>query len=243
MRGMFVLKRNQIIITALVIMIAVAGYLSWADSRSETTTIGYLLTDQGEIAALIPDSGTLVGLFPEDYAGLAYAPWTITHDPAIAVSGDDYYWSGLAGLDLSEIIALPTNENYLTEAGEAIFVNQSRESSFFVQARLNREQSRSSERAILTELINNSNVEQEQRAQAADAMLEIQRRIERETAAEALIESKGFNEVYVRISDNAVDVIVSKETLTDAELAQIMDIIKRKTGVNETQIHISPMRR
>jgi len=240
---MFVLKRNQIIITALVIMIAVAGYLSWTDARNEPLTIGYLLTDQGEIAALIPDSGTLVGLFPEDYAGLNNAPWTTTHDTIIAVSGDDYDWGNLAGLDLNEIIALPTNENYLTEAGEAIFVNQSRESSFFVQARLNREQSRSSERSILTELINNNNVEQDHRAQAADRMLEIQRRIERETASEALIESKGFNEVYVRISDNAVDVIVSQETLTDAELAQIMDIIKRKTGVNETQIHISPMRR
>ncbi|MCL2215942.1 MAG: SpoIIIAH-like family protein [Defluviitaleaceae bacterium] len=240
---MFVLKRNQIIITALVIMIAVAGWLSWNDTRGYDDIIGFRLDDQGNVAALIPESGALVGLFPEDYPGLGAAPWTITHDPAIAVSGDDYYWSGLAGLDLSEIIALPTNENYLTEAGEAIFVNQSRESSFFVQARLNREQNRSLERSILTELINNNNVEQEQRARAADQMLEIQRRIERETASEALIESKGFNEVYVRISDNAVDVIVSQETLTEAELAQIMDIIKRKTGVNETQIYISPMRR
>jgi len=235
---MFVLKRNQIIITALVIMIAVAGYLSWTDTRTDNMT-GYRLTDQGEIAALIPDTSALVGLFPDDYAGLNNAPWITTHDPAIAVSGDDGGWAELVGLDLSDV--LPSDSN--TEAGEAIFVNQSRESSFFVQARLNREQSRSNERAILTDLINNNNVEQEQRAQAADVMLEIQRRIERETAAEALIESKGFSEVYVRISDNAVDVIVSKDTLEPAELAQIMDIIKRKTGMNETQIHISPMRR
>jgi len=74
-------------------------------------------------------------------------------------------------------------------------------------------------------------------------MLEIQRRIERETAAEAVIKSKGFSEVYVRISDNGVDVIVNKPELTDQDLAQIIDVIKRKTGMNETQIHISPMRR
>jgi stage III sporulation protein AH len=74
-------------------------------------------------------------------------------------------------------------------------------------------------------------------------MLEIQKRIERESAAEAMIESKGFSEVYVRIDDNSVDVVVNKEALTDAEIAQIADIIKRKTGMNETQIHISPMRR
>ena len=239
---MFVLKRNQVIITALVIMIAVAGYLSWNDSRESDMTIGYLLTDQGEIAALINDTGTLSSLFPEDYPGLIGAPWSTTHDPTIAVSGDDFYWHTLSGLDFNEIIALTTNEDTLSEAGEAIFVNQSRD-SLFVQNRLNREQSRSSERAILNELINNANVSDEQRAQAADAMLEIQRRIERETAAEALIESKGFAEAYVRISDSSVDVIVSKEALTDAELAQIVDIIRRKTGMSESQIHVSPMRR
>jgi stage III sporulation protein AH len=40
-----------------------------------------------------------------------------------------------------------------------------------------------------------------------------------------------------------VDVVVNKEALTDAEIAQIEDIIKRKTGMAENQIHISPMRR
>jgi stage III sporulation protein AH len=221
-------------------MIAVAGYLSWSDTRAADTTAGYILTDNGEIAALIPDSGVLENLFPEDYAGLIGTPWVTSHDPSIAVSGDDFH--SLAGINFNDIILLPTNEENLSEAGEAIFVNQSRD-SLFIQNRLNREQSRSSERAILNELINNTNVSEEQRAEAADSMLEIQRRIERETAAEALIEARGFAEAYVRISDNSVDVIVSKEALTDAELAQIVDIIMRKTGMNETQINVSPMRR
>ncbi|MCL2286938.1 MAG: SpoIIIAH-like family protein [Firmicutes bacterium] len=221
---MFVLKRNQVIITALVLMIAVAGYLSWSENRTGST-IGYQLTETGEIAALIPED-----------TGLTIIPWFDSHNPVIAVSGDDYFqWPLITDVDLQDI--------NVTEAGEAIFVNTNSSSSFFVQARLNREQSRSGERSILNDLINNSNVEVDQRAKAADAMLEIQRRIERETAAEALIEAKGFSEAYVRISDNGVDVIVSKDSLTDAELAQIMDIIKRKTGLNETQIHISPMRR
>ena len=237
---MFVLKRNQVIITALVLMIAVAGYLSWSDSRTETA-IGYHLTESGDIAALIPEHSTLISLFPDnDLAD----DWFSTHNPAIAVSGDDYFqWPALTDVNLNEILATPVHDTVPTEAGEAIFVNTNSSSSFFVQARLNREQSRSSERSILNDLINNSNVEVEQRAKAADAMLEIQRRIERETAAEALIESKGFSEAYVRISDNGVDVIVCRDSLTDAELAQIMDIIKRKTGMSETQIHISPMRR
>ena len=233
---MFVLKRNQVIITALVLMIAVAGYLSWSDNRSDNN-IGFHMNGQNEIDALIPDLSTLVGLFPDGYSGMMDGPISITHNPAIAVdeAGD---WPQLADIDIET-----QGEEQVSEAGEAIFVNTSSSSSFFVQARLNREQSRSSERVILNEIINNPNVETHQRAQAADAMLEIQRRIEREAAAESLIESKGFQETYVRINDSSVDVIVSRDSLTEADLAQIMDIIKRKTGMNETQIHISPMRR
>jgi len=239
---MFVLKRNQVIITALVLMIAVAGYLSWADSRQDDTHAGYALDDQGEIQALIPSHEALQAE-ESTQTGLIGVPWPNEHDPAIDVYSETD-WPVLSDLDLDDLLSMPTNEEEtLNQAGEAIFVDGRVETSFFVQSRLNREQARSVERSILNDLINNENVEPEQRAQAADNMLEIQDRVARETAAEALIESKGFSEVYVRISDNAVDVIVNKPELTDQDLAQIMDVIKRKTGMNETQIHISPMRR
>jgi len=238
---MFVVKRNQIIITALVLMIAVAGYLSYLDMRQpDDSHGGFALDEQGGIEALIPNRDALLG--DESETGLIGLPWPNAHDPTIHTYSEMDLPS-LSDLDMDDIIAVPTNEEDLTEAGEAIFVDGRAEASFFVQARLNREQSRSIERSILTDLINNANVADDQRSQAADTMLDIQWRIERETASEALIESKGFSEVYVRISDNAVDVIVNKPDLTEQDLAMIMDVIKRKTGMNETQIHISPMRR
>ena len=209
---MFVLKRNQIIITALVVMIAVAGYLNYMDGRS-VDTAGLTYTEQNEIAALIPEDDFFLDI---DFADIDFFE---VHDPTIAVSAE------------------------ASEPGEAVFVTAASETSFFVQARLNREQARSTEKEILTGLINNDSVEAEQRAQAADNMIDIQRRIERETAAESMIEAKGFSEVYVRIGENSVDVVVNKEVLTDAEVAQIEDIIKRKTGMQTNQIHISPMRR
>lgn len=228
---MFVLKRNQVIITALVVMIAVAGYLNYMDSRAASNT-GITLNDQGEIAALVPDTA-MAGSLPEDYPyGEVGSAWTVDDNPTIAVSNE----TG------EGIIPVP-DEDYLTEAGEAVFVNTSKDSSYFVQAKLNREQARASEKDILTDIINNANVEAAQKAQAADSMLEIQKRIEKETAAEAMIEAKGFTEVYVRIDDSTVDVVVNKEALTDAEVAQITDIVKRKTGMAENQIHISPMRK
>jgi len=181
----------------------------------------------------------LVSFFPED------DPWA-AHNPAILTvptSGEGITFPTLGELDLSEIIALPTNEENITEAGEAIFVDRRSDSSFFVQARLNREQHRSSLRATLTEIINNENISEAQREQAVEDKLEIQRRVERESGVESLLESKGFSEVYVRISDNGVDIIVGQETLTNSELAIILDTAMRKTGMNANQVYISPMRR
>ncbi len=128
-------------------------------------------------------------------------------------------------------------------AGEAVFVNSSSDSSYFIQAKLDREQARAKEKDLLNEMLSNDSMEASRKSEAANAMLEIQQRIERETAAEAMIEAKGFKEVYVRIDDETVDVVVDREELTDAEVAQIEDIVKRKTGYASDKIRISPLKK
>ena len=91
-------------------------------------------------------------------------------------------------------------------------------------------------------MINNENIDEAKKQECADNLLEIQQRIEKETAAEAMIESKGFSEVYVRIDDDTVDVVVNKSELSDSELAQIMYIVTRKTGMKQSQVRISPLK-
>ncbi len=213
---MLVFKRNHVIITALAIMVAVAGYLNYADSKKSLTESGITLNDQGQIDALVPD----YYLLQEDDN-----PSILTQD-AIPASG---------------IVSDSDSKN--DNLGEAVFVSSNTTNSFFVQAKLDREQTRSKEKDILREMINNMNIEQEKRAEYADAMLEIQQRIEKETAAEAMIEAKGFSEVYVRIDDETVDVVVNKQALTDAEIAQIEDIVKRKTGMAADKIRISTIKK
>jgi len=215
-RPTFSVKRNHVIISALVVMVAVAGYLNFMDNARYDEG-GMALTSSGEILALIMDDSTAheVALVNTtlDESGIL----SVTHDTAIATSAQN-------------------------DIGQAVFVNSINDSSFFIQAKLNREQARSSQMASLTEMINNNNIAQEQRALTAEQLLELQTRIERETAAEALVEAKGFTEVYVRIGDNSVDVVVDKPELTDAEIAQIEDVIRRKTGFALDQIFISPLR-
>jgi len=218
---MFALRRNQVIITALVVMIAVAGYLNYTDARRMDEHAGVMLDDRNDVTTFMQDGVTSV------FGGDIENALEITHNPYIAVS------DGVA--------ALP-NE-MMNEPGEAVFVSASVNLPFFVEARLEREQARAKQRDILLEMINNDNIDQAQRAESANAMLEIQSRIEKETASEAMIEAKGFREAYVRIGPDSVDVIVGKEALTDTDVAQIEDIVRRKTGMETSQIRISTLRR
>ena len=62
---------------------------------------------------------------------------------------------------------------------------------------------------------------------------------EKETAAEILLEAKGFDNAIVSIDGDSVDVVVSAAELTEAQRAQIEDIVIRKTGVSADSVIIS----
>ncbi|WMI80160.1 SpoIIIAH-like family protein [Anaerotignum sp. MB30-C6] len=211
---MFVIKRNQVVVTALAVMIAAAGYLNFQESKtSEGTQTALQLTEEGDAAAVVADYATL----PDDVSADE-----IALDPITAEISDT------------------------TGDGAAVFVSAEaiqEGSQFFAEAKLDREQARAKQKDILTEMMNNENVSQDQKDKCGDSMLQLQDRIEKETAAEAMIEAKGFKEAYVRIDDETVDVVVDKDSLTDAEVAQIEDIVKRKTGCKAEQIRINPLKK
>ena len=214
---MFAVKRNQVVVTALAVMIAAAGYLNFTESKSSGEIASVDLNDPTSYEALLNDDGSIATLADdEDSDGLEVAHG---EDPAGGGESTPVY----------------------DDTGAAVYVSATPD-TYFVQAKLEREQSRASQKDMLTEMINNSNVDEAKKQECADNLLEIQQRIEKETAAEAMIESKGFSEAYVRIDDDTVDVVVNKSELSDTELAQIMDIVTRKTGMKESQVRISPLK-
>ena len=102
-----------------------------------------------------------------------------------------------------------------------------------------KEQTRAKNKESLLEIINSSTLSDEQKQSAVDSMIQMTGVAEKETAAEILLEAKGFEDVVVSISDTGVDVVVNAAELTDAQRAQIEDIVKRKTEISAENIIIS----
>lgn len=221
------IKKNHVIITALVLMIGAAGYLNYVDSAPGDVS-EVMLTDEGDMAA-VPDEVAVSDENPEILGEAVLESTTASEKESSDKTAEEE--------------DTDTEEAASPDAGTAVFVNSSNDSSYFVQAKLDREQSRTKQRDMLNDMLNNENIDSDKKNEVTTAMLQIQQRIEKETAAEAMIEAKGFDEVYVRIDDDTVDVVVDKAELTDAEVAQIEDIVKRKTGVEADKIRITPLKK
>lgn len=62
---------------------------------------------------------------------------------------------------------------------------------------------------------------EEQKQNAVNDMTALTENAEKEAAAELLLESKGFTDAVVSITDGSVDVVIGQSEITDAQRAQI----------------------
>ncbi len=127
------------------------------------------------------------------------------------------------------------------KVGEAVLTSSASAGAFSASAKLNREQVRSKNEASLLEIINNTDISEDMKADAIASMNRMTDRAEKELDAELLLEAKGFKDSVVSINDDSVDVIVGVAEITDEQKAQIEDIVTRKTERNVSDIVITTM--
>ncbi len=222
-----VFRKNQVIITALAAMIAVAGYLNYSGASLDAS----LLSANSE-SVEEEDTDLALDISAEDsYAG--------TGETDVADLGEEYT-EEIASLDEDyDSSAEATTET--ASAGETVLVTGTVGVGIVSEAKVTREQTRSKNKEMLMELIESSTITEEQKQSAVDAMVSMTDVAERELAAETLLMAQGFDEAVVSITDDSADVVVSSAQVSDAERAQIEDIVKRKTGIEAANITITPV--
>ena len=120
--------------------------------------------------------------------------------------------------------------------GEAVLTSSTVSNvDFAAEMKLSREQVRAKNKETLLGIVNSTTLTDDQKQAAVDQMIALTDTAEREAAAEMLLEAKGFSDVVVSITDNAVDVVLNMGDVTDAKRAQIEDIVKRKTNISAKQ--------
>lgn len=239
---MFNLKRNQIIITVLVFMIAIAAYLNTQQPINDLETT-HLAQDGGATQEEIDFFSGYDEQLAEAGAttDTELTSDTLSAEETTSPQPSDSHLSLADANGTESISAVITKKSEADLQDKEVAASKSLDNSFFAEEKLSREQSRAEQVETLTQWVSNDQLDQESKSKAAANLIEIQERIEKENSAEALLKAKGFSEVYVRIDDDTVDVVVNKAELTDSEIAQIEEIVNRKTGYSVGKINITPL--
>lgn len=236
-----VFRKNQLIITTLAVMLAVAGYLNYSNGE-------FGMEENAKKAdgkAVKKDEALM------DTSDISYEDMYAQANDVIEEKIQQIAVSGEAAETFSDIEVLPeveedveANSDNVTEMpadpGTAVLAN-STEVGAVAQARLTREQTRAKNREVLEEIVNNAALGEAQKQEAVQKMITLTEYAEKESAAEILLEAKGFADAVVSMQEEAVDVVIYASELTDVQRAQIEDIVKRKTGIEGENIVITPV--
>lgn len=224
-----IFQKNQIMITALALMLAVAGYFSFMNKDISDPNIvaeanANLLQEEYEISD--EDMFTVEDIF--------VAEELIEWDTQVA--------SGEATGETASDVANMNGTETVMNPGETVFTGATIANiDYASEMKLSREQIRSKNKETLLEIINNTGISDDIKQDAIDKMIAMTDIAERENAAEMLLEAKGFSDVVVSITDDSCDVVLNMGEVTDAKRAQVEDIVKRKTNIAGEKIVITPI--
>ncbi|WP_337460681.1 SpoIIIAH-like family protein [Jutongia sp.] len=231
-------RKNQWIITALAVLIAVAGYLNFTGEEINKNGLKNVMSLSGKQTAAPEEQAQAENEAAAD--GKEEKKQTkesketsaqTTTDISAEDNGEDYTVA-----DSGELKSA-SEEN----PGEAVMVSNSLGADYFSSAKLSREQSRAKNKETLMTIINNDKIASKDKKSAIDQVAQLTKDAQMESAAELMLEAKGFTDSVVSIEKGSADVIVNAGKLTQQQLAQITDIVTRKTNISADHIVITPV--
>lgn len=181
------------------------------------------------IAGYLNYSGRLFG---DSQDGTAEANADLANQELLDISQDD--------LETSEEDIVSTDSEAEGTPGEAVLTSGTAETTV-AQAKVTREQVRAQNKETLQAIIDNTNLNDAEKQDAVAQMVQLTEISEQEAAIETLMASKGFSEAVVSLDADSADIVVKADELTDANRAQIEDIVTRRTEIAPENIVITPI--
>lgn len=255
-----IFKKNQIIITALAIMIVIAGYLSFTnDDVVDPDSLQTVNPDEDDVfsglegmnLATDTTNGDTTGDTTDENDEDADVLDTENNedDETVPVETQENDTDNELGeLSDDEILAnaqdvadngeINSNEGV---PGEAVLASTTLDSGYFMSSKLKREQARAKNEAIFKEIMESPEATEAAKTEAMNALIELTEIREKEDATEMLLGARGFEDAVVRITDGKVEVVVNAQNLTEQQLAIIEDVVKDKTDISVENISIVPV--
>lgn len=214
------LKRNQVIIFVIALMLVSAGYLSYTANNDANT-----IQTSSELNATL------------EYAGIGDAKLVNSNGvvDTNTISEDTMTNEQLSSenLENENIETTDKNENNVVET------NTKEIDEYFSSSKLTRDTMYSQMIETYEKILENQNIASDQKTIAQTEIKNINDCKNRIMICENLIKTKGISDSVIFINGESISVVVRAEKLEQDQIAQIQNIIAREMQVEISNIHIS----
>lgn len=214
---MKIIKKNQLTILVLALMLVTAGYLNYNSNQTVTT--------EGKIASI--GDATLV-------SSNSVVSDNNTIDGNSLNTTNDIVSNSDSNSNITVSDNNITENNVVTTNSEA----ETKETDYYTSSRLERDTMYSEMLESYQKILDSTTTESKQKEEAQKEITNINTIKNAIMISENLIKTKGFEDCIVFSNDNSVNVVIKKETLTKEDTAQIQSIIAREMSAKLENIHI-----
>ena len=228
-----ILKKNQIIIYVIAIMLMTAGYLNYTTKQGENS-IQTSLDIEAKDDSRLADIGDATLVSSSDVVVDDLQNETNTENTTNIITNE-----------LKEnTIENNANQVKITEQTSSNVSNNSNNNNnnnneYFTKSKLERDNMYSQMIETYEKILNSSNSLETQKQTATTEITKINQTKNSIMICENLIKTKGFENVVIFVNGESVSVIIGLPELKQEEVAQIQNIISRELNVNAENIHIS----
>ena len=221
------LKKNQVIIFVIALMLVTAGYLNFSNEQNLLPTSS--LADSEQMAAI--GDATLVS-----------ANQTTLNEATNSVEVNSTVSNIQENSNVQTNGEVEANSN--TQTNSQILTNQTNniaqtDNSYYTQSKLDREKMYSQMLENYQKILEADNLSAEEKTVAQEEIKKINNEKNAIMIAENLIKTKGFEEVLIFVNNGNISVVVRAEKLDENQIAQIQNIVTRELKVKVTNINVS----
>lgn len=217
------LKRNQVIIYVIAIMLMTAGYLNYTTNQDGSLETSMQMEAKDDTALADVGDATLVS--SNDILGGDTTETNTTNNTENQLSNN----------------TISTNSQNISTNGTALTnaTASSNKDDYFSKSKLERDTMYSQMIETYEKVLNSSNSLETQKQTATQEITKINETKNSIMICENLIKTKGFENCIVFVNGESVSVIIGVPEIKQEEVAQIQNIVSRELKSSIENIHIS----
>lgn len=218
---MKILKKNQIIVYAIVLMLMVAGYLNYTGNTQNQLSVETAMQTEAKDDTQVAEIGD---------AELVNSNDVVENETNTATANNS-----VNNTNTTETVE--TNANNTNNSNNANNVNNAND--YFVKSKLERDNMFSQMLETYENVLNSSNSPETQKQIATQEIKKLNDTKNSIMICENLIKTKGFDNSVIFVNNGSISIIIGTVEIKQEEVAQIQNIISREMNVEPQNIHIS----